>query len=149
MKGLTGLFHRTPSDRELLKSHIEQPSVWQTAFPEERRGQWLYWLAVGLCICVFTGFVLYHIRLHADTMRLRLALGETQKQVLAIQVERRHLEKEWAELVAPERLMPMAIQKLGLVAPKRQLIVRLPNKEMRSQTGVHLAQRNTSHSSAR
>lgn len=149
MKGLTGLFRRTPSDRELLKSHIQQPSVWMTAFPEEHRGQWLFWLATGLCVCVFTVFALHHVRIHGETMRLRFALGDAQEQVQALQAERHHLEKEWAILVAPERLMPMATQKLGLVAPKRHLILRLPSKEMHTQTGVHLAQRTSSQVSVR
>ncbi|MCB9641331.1 MAG: hypothetical protein H6728_15875 [Myxococcales bacterium] len=144
MKGLTGLFRRAPSDRELLKSHLTHQSVWMTAFPEEHRGQWLYWLTVGLCVCVFTGFALFHIRIHGETMRLRFALGQAQEQAQATQAERRHLEKEWAVLVAPERLMPLASRKLGLVTPKRNFIVRLPDKDMHAKGGVHLAQRSPS-----
>ena len=149
MKWTTSWFRRVPSDRELLKSHlIEHTSVWEVVFPEEHRWQWVYGLALGLCVCVMTGFALYHIQLHGQATKLNYRLNDAQTLLQTLQTEQQHLRRTHAALLAPKYLVPLATEQLGLKPTQRKHIFRLPSllsKRAQQQQPIQLADRAKPH----
>ncbi|MBN2497861.1 MAG: cell division protein FtsL [Deltaproteobacteria bacterium] len=98
----------------------------QRAESSGRRLRWpRSWWMWALLLAVLTAAACLHVRARLAVVQLGYKLSEASTENRRLLVERRKLQVEMATLRSPQRLRKLAHEKLGLVEPRPEQILRL------------------------
>ena len=83
-----------------------------------------YWWAWSLVLLIFVGGAILHVHARLAEVRLGYRLSESAQINRKLMAERRKLQVEVATLRSPQRLRRLAKEKLGLMEPTAEQILR-------------------------
>ena len=86
------------------------------------------WWAWSLVLVILVAGALLHVHARLQVVHLGYDLSEAAKENRTLLTERRKLQVEVATLRSPRRLRKLASEKLGLVEPKPEQIIRPRSK---------------------